>query len=49
MKGKVARCIFCNRILKSKKSQELGYGQGCYKKHIKNKSYSYPLFNLEKK
>lgn len=49
MSSKIARCIYCNRKLKSKKSQERGYGLICYQKHLLNKNYSYPLFNIEKK
>lgn len=39
-------CRRCGRILKSKKSKQLGYGISCYKKHISETIRMRPLFTL---
>lgn len=36
-------CKFCGRVLKNSKSKQNGYGQGCYERWVKSKTYKRSL------
>ena len=40
------RCLRCNRKLKSLKAQQRGYGEDCWKEHVKEKQEKNSLFSI---
>ena len=40
------RCLRCNRKLRSTKAQQRGYGEYCWKEHLKECENKNSLFNI---